>query len=510
MIEAMPVISNSPSTESFDGNDKPQHECGVFGVWAPGMPVTAMAIEGLSMLQGRGQTSAGVFVHNEDGVPTGTKDLGLVPVALLAAMPPVPGAPSTFDMYDSPTSNGQVRYGTSGGDTIASAQPFTSSKNNLTWSVNGHISVQALKQLKEQYDVDNPETVTDSHDGFLVFDAAVDLYGSVEKALHEVLPKFEGAYCTVVTDGKLMYGARDPSAYHPLCIGELPDGGGYILSSESVALNAVSATLLRDVEPGEIVTIGPEGITSSFMSRKEKRRACKFEYMYTAHPASDIDGSNVYLSRVNAGHKLAEDAPVEADIVIAAPESGRGVAEGFAERSGLPLKQGIIKNNAVQRTFIGKGQSQEDDIFRKYIPVSAILEGKRVVVGDDSVIKGRTMRRLVRLLKQAGAKEVHVRSASPRYEHPCFMGMDTGNTDELIARHMTDEQIAEYIGADSVAYNRGVRVAEAIVEANINPESGPCLTVDDFCNSCETGEYPEGIPEAVNLGIPRVPARPVA
>jgi len=496
MVEAEP---NLLPPELMDGYEKPPHECGIFGMYAPGQPVAAMTVIGLNQLQHRGQSGGGVFVYTDEGRPVGTKDVGLVANALRAAIPVTPGSESPYDLYGSPISVGHVRYSTTGRNEIRGVQPFVKPGFSLVVASNGNLPV--LEPLKEKYDIFNPDPASDTEDAFLLLQDSFERHGDFLEAMHEMLPQFEGGCNLLASDGENLFASRDVWGYRPVCLGVLPDGGGYVVSSETVALHSVGAEFLRDLEPGEIVKIGPDGIESTLMNRHEDRKTCRYEYNYTSHPASDIDGSNVYMSRVNTGKRLAKSALVAADVVIAAPESGRGVAEGYAQESGIPLSQGLIVNNGAKRTFIERGLAREAMIKYKYIPIVAVLKGQRVILCDDSLIKGKTMKAVVTLLKDAGAAEVHVRLGSPRFEHPCFMGMET-DKEELVASYMTDAEIAHYIGATSVAFVSVEDNDKAIVEAALDPANPRNLKVGQFCTGCADGRYPSQVPGPISLGMP--------
>jgi amidophosphoribosyltransferase len=360
-----------------------------------------------------------------------------------------------------------------------------------------------------------PEALSDSQLLTRVIDAKAAEFGDVDKALDDVLPQLEGAYCLTILDGKSqrIIGVRDPWGYHPLVLGSTADGG-HVLASETAALDRSGAQFVRDIEPGEIVTISEAGVESRFIGRVEKPQHCMFEYVYTASPTSVIDERSVYMARKNMGKALARQHPVEADIVVGVPESGLPIAAGYAEQSGLPQVQGIIKNPYSVRSFILEGQSREEALRAKLTPNPYEIDGKRLVLADDSIIKGNTMRSFTHMLREAGAMAVHIMSGAPRYEFVCRMGMDTGDASQLVARGRTNDEIAALIGADSVSFNTPEDVEWAINEARI--PGGKEWPVGALCTACATGDYAlksrtfqqiAAEKQAIDLGMPAVPAR---
>jgi amidophosphoribosyltransferase len=490
--------------ENLSSPEKPMDECGVVLMYAPGQDVIEMTYHTLLAEQHRGQQAAGVVSYMPEIGWVGHKGLGLVEQAI-----PMWGAKkSTYDeMLTSPIGMGHVRWSTSGG--LNSIHPYINEKSRTAIGLNGHL--EALSRANEYLGVDVSEGENDISKLSILLDAKTLQYGDMKVALKEILPTLEGGFCITASDGKSALAARDPWGFKPLSIAELP-AGGFIIASEDTAFMPTSAKFLRDVEPGEIITIDETGITSDRIERVEPRRACGFEYIYTARPDSVIDGVNVYRARKNMGKYLARDKPVpNADVVVGVPTSGLAAAAGFAAECGIPLVEGIFKNTYVNRSFIETGKTQEDILRDKFRPNTEEIEGKVIALVDDSVIKSRTMKILVKIMKEAGAKEIHVRSAAPRYVYPCYMGMDTGKVEDLIARYENDEGIARFIEAESVAFNEVPRIGQSIEEA-VRTRTKTSLKAAEICVACADGKYPFAVPHVppppVLLGIP-MPRRAV-
>jgi amidophosphoribosyltransferase len=511
MIEG---LSQSAYVEVPDTPEKPMDECGVIGIWAPGKELMQMSYHALLELQHRGQSGAGVLIYREEVGFVGHKGMGLVEQAIPEALPKWEADKSTWDIYEgkevpSSVALGHVRYSTSGD--VDANHPIQGHISKIALAMNGH--VEALATAKELLGVDIVNQKSDTDGLTQVIDGLTQEFGNINDALGFALPELDGGYCLVVSDGKQLVGVRDPWGFHPLSLGELPDGG-FMLASEPGAFDAVDATFMRDIEPGEIVAINNDGITSTRIERTEPRSTCGFEFIYTARPDSVIDDVSVYRARKNMGRYLARDKPVDADVVVGVPLSGLAAAAGYAQESGLPMVEGLFKNAYVPRTFLergGNGGKRDGFLRRKLRPNKDEIEGQRLVVVDDSVIKGNTMKGLVKLLRDAGATEVHVRSAAARYMFPCYMGMDTGTVADLIARGRTEDEIAKYLGADSVAYNDVDRIGQSIEEA-VQTRTKTSLKAAEICISCTTGRYPFPALEIIRpvmIGLSTIHQRPV-
>lgn len=449
-------------------------ECGVFGMYdMEGRDVASTIYYGLFSLQHRGQESCGIAVSRTDGPQrnsSSVKGMGLVNEVFNA---------ENLGKMKGDIGVGHVRYSTAGASVAENTQPLVLNyiKGTLSLAHNGNL-VNAL-ELRRELELSGAifQTTIDSEViAYLIARERLKV-GKVEEAVKEAMKKIKGAYSLVVASPRKLIGARDPFGFRPLCIGKRD--GAYILSSESCALDTVGAEFIRDVEPGEIVTITPEGISSDKSLMTGSHAKCIFEYIYFARPDSYIDGINVHSSRITAGRILAQTHPVDADIVVGVPESGNAAAMGFALESGIPYGTAFVKNSYVGRTFIKPKQSaRESSVMVKLNVLREIVRGKRVVMVDDSIVRGTTSARIVKMLKDAGAKEVHVRISSPPFKYPCYFGTDVPSSDQLPAFSHTVEQIAEMIGADSLGYLDLNRLSELI-----DGDQG-------YCNACFSGDYP--------------------
>ena len=451
-------------------------ECGVFGVFSPRKTdVASLAYYGLYALQHRGQESCGIVV-NDDGLFTSHKDLGLVgDVFSHRALTALPYGTMAV---------GHVRYGTTGQTSRRNCQPIevNHQKGCMALAHNGNLSnAFALRSALELsgaifHTTSDTETIA-----YLVTKERLRT-PSIEDALSRTMETLEGAYSLVLMSPQKLLCARDKHGFRPLCYGKTPDGV-WVVASESCALTAVGAAFIRDVLPGEILVFSKDGV----VSRKEHcgkapKRLCVFEYIYFARPDSVIDGVSVHQSRIRAGEILAETHPVAADLVIGAPDSGLDAALGYSRRAGIPYGIGLIKNKYIGRTFIAPEQDARVDAVRlKLSAVAPVLRDKRVVLVDDSIVRGNTMRRVVSLLRDAGAKEVHVRVSSPPFLFPCFYGTDIDSQDGLIACRHTVEETAALIGADSLGY----------LPLDALRELADC---DGYCSACFSGNYPTTVP----------------
>ena len=454
-------------------------ECGVFGLYCPNPQFSAAACvyHGLYALQHRGQESAGMAI-NDRGVITSHKDVGLVSEVF---------TPQVLErMGEGQIAVGHVRYATTGLKSRENAQPLVINhvKGSLVLAHNGNLTNAA--QLREKLELSGAIFHTTSDTEVIAYTiTGARLHApSIEEAVAQAMDTIQGAYSLVLMSAQKLVAARDPNGFRPLCIGKLDDG--YIFASESCALDAVGARFVRDVKPGEIVVADKDGLHSiTRHCGKAKSSLCVFEFIYFARPDSVIDQASVHEARLRAGSFLALEHPVQADIVIGVPDSGIDAAIGYARQSGIPYGIGFIKNKYIARTFIAPGQkSREDKVRIKLNPIASVVAGKRVVMIDDSIVRGTTSERIVRLLREAGAKEVHVRISAPPFLNPCYFGTDIDSRDHLIACHHTTEEIAAIIGADSLGY--------LSVDSVHKLARGCSLT---FCDGCFTGHYPVPVPE---------------
>ena len=455
-------------------------ECGVFGVISPKpVDVANISYYGLYALQHRGQESCGIVV-NDDGVFVSHKDLGLVgDVFLNDILSSLPSGTMAV---------GHVRYGTTGGTNRNNCQPIevNHQKGRMALAHNGNLSNAA--KLRNELELSGAIFHTTSDTETIAYIVTRERLNapSIEDALSRAMNTLDGAYSLVLMSPQKLICARDPYGFRPLCYGQTPDGT-YIVASESCAIKAVGGEVIRDVEPGEILVFSKHGVVSrkEHCNQKEKR-LCIFEYIYFARPDSTINGCSVHQARVRAGKFLAMDYPVEADVVVGVPDSGLDAAVGYAEQSGIPYEIGFIKNKYIGRTFIAPGQkSREDKVRIKLNPVAQAVRGKRVVLIDDSIVRGTTSARIVNLLREAGAAEIHMRISAPPFLNPCYYGTDIDSRDMLIACHHSVEEIAKIIGADTLGYLRTERLGELI---------GMPQGVG-YCHACFTNEYPTEIPK---------------
>lgn len=452
-------------------------ECGVFGIISPrAADVAGAAYYGLYALQHRGQESCGIVI-NDDGVFSSYKDLGLVSEVFTADT--LSGLPRGNMAV------GHVRYGTTGGNNRNNCQPIevNHQKGKMALAHNGNLSNAA--ELRSRLELSGAifHTTSDTETIAYIVTRERLRTSSIEDALSAAMYTLDGAYSLILMSSQKLICARDPYGFRPLCYGKTPDGM-YVAASESCALKAIGASFERDLEPGEILVFGPEGMCSrrEHCGRKDKK-LCIFEYIYFARPDSVIDGVSVHGARLNAGRILARKHPAEADIVIGVPDSGMDAALGFSMESGIPYGIGLIKNKYIGRTFISPGQDTRLDQVRiKLSAVEESVRGKRIVLIDDSIVRGTTSRRIVKLLREAGAKEIHMRISSPPFLHPCYYGTDIDSREHLIACRHCVEETAVIIGADSLGY---LPVAEL---CNLIGNHG-------YCSACFDGSYPTVVPE---------------
>ncbi|MBQ2319881.1 MAG: amidophosphoribosyltransferase [Lachnospiraceae bacterium] len=460
----------------LSGVEEPKlgEECGVFGMYdLNGDDVASTIYYGLFSLQHRGQESCGIAVSRTDGPIRNSnvcKGMGLVHEVFDA---------EKLGKMKGDIGVGHVRYSTAGASVAENTQPLVLNyiKGTLSLAHNGNL-VNAL-EIRRELELSGAifQTSIDSEViAYLIARERLKV-GKVEEAVKNAMTKIKGAYSLVVASPRKLIGARDPHGFRPLCIGKRDNA--YILSSETCALDTIGAEFVRDVRPGEIVTITPDGIESDMSMAIEKPARCIFEYIYFARPDSYIDGICVHSSRLIAGKILAQTHPVEADIVVGVPESGNAAAMGYAIESGIPYGTAFIKNSYVGRTFIKPKQSaRESSVMIKLNALREVVRDKRVVMIDDSIVRGTTSARIVQILKEAGAKEVHVRISSPPFKYPCYFGTDVPSSEQLVAYNHSVDEICSLIGADSLGYLDIERLSELI-----DGDEG-------YCHACFSGEYP--------------------
>lgn len=455
-----------------------REECGVMGVYVPESQAVARKVYyGLYALQHRGQESCGIVV-NDDGLFNTYKDAGLVNDVF---------TPRVLEkLGDGTMAVGHVRYGTTGNDARTNAQPIVVNhiKGRMALAHNGNLTNSA--ELREALELQGSifHTTSDTEVISYIITKNRLTTGSIEEAVSASMDTIKGAYSLVIMSPSKLIAARDPHGFRPLCIGTL-EGGGYIFASESCAIDAVGGKFLRDVEPGEIVVVSKNGLKSNKVHCNiAKKRMCVFEFLYFARPDSVMDGCPVHLARLKAGAYLAKQFPIDADLVIGVPDSGIDAAVGYSKNSGIPYEMGFIKNKYIGRTFISPDQKSRDEGVRiKLNPIPSVVEGKRVILIDDSIVRGTTCGKIVKLLRDAGAKEVHMLSSAPRFLNPCYYGTDIDSRENLIACHHTVEETAEIIGADSLGYLSVENVKKV----------ADCGSME-FCTACFDGDYPTPVP----------------
>jgi amidophosphoribosyltransferase len=450
-------------------DDKLHEECGVFGVYSSKeCPAAEITYLGLLGLQHRGQESAGITTIKDGKLKT-LKEMGLVSEVFKNN--------AVEELAEGNAAIGHVRYSTTGTSNLANAQPFEGHcrLGSLAVAHNGNlVNAEVIRSLME----DGGAIFQTTSDTEVILNMiARGASKGIEKAVRETARAIKGSYAIVLFIDNKLIGVRDPYGIRPLCLGKLDDT--WILSSESCALNTVGAEFVRNLEPGEIVVIDDAGVTSMGHDENSKLSTCIFEYIYFARPDSEIDGINVYEARKRCGIEFYKEFPVDADLVVPVPDSGISAAIGYSEASGIPFEMGFIKNRYIGRTFIAPSQEVRDKaVSVKLNVVKSVVEGKKVILIDDSIVRGTTSRRLVSLMKKAGAKEVHLGIVSPPILHPCHFGIDTPDTEELIASGKKVEEICAEIGADSLAYISLDGLNRALRENR------------GFCTGCLTGNYP--------------------
>ena len=458
--------------------DHPREECGVVGVYVPGAEASRVTFFGLFALQHRGQESAGIAASDGEQINVHA-DMGLVTQIFRER---------DFYPLAGELAIGHTRYSTTGTSQLCNAQPLLveGRAGRLALAHNGNIinAVQLKAQLQGQWDCKFASTTDSEVMAYQLVNAPGD---SWEERVFYCMRTLEGAYSLVALTEDTLIAARDPLGIRPLCMGKLD--GGWVIASESCALDHLGADYLRDIKPGEVVVIDRNGVRSAVRSNNPERRAmCIFEHIYFARPDSVLDGILVYSARQEMGAQLAREHPVDADLVVGIPDSSTAAAVGYARESGIPYSDGLIKNRYVGRTFIEPEQRLRDlGVRQKFNPLTEVIKGQRLVVVDDSIVRGTTTPHVIRVLRRAGAKEIHIRVCAPPIKYPCYMGVDMADQDELIAANKTVEEIRELTGADSLGFLSITRLLEVT-----KGEHG------GFCDACFTGNYP--VPVQLQLG----------
>ncbi len=467
------------STASYlPADEKPREECGIFGIFDRGNvgDIAGPCYQGLYALQHRGQESCGIAVNN-NGAINNHRDVGLV-----------------NDVFDLDTLRslgegqmgiGHVRYPVNGANKRSNAQPLNINhiKGSMTLAHNG--SLTNATQLREALELKGAIFQTTGNTEVIAYTITQERLKtpSIEKAVEKAMHQLEGAYSLILMSPRKLIAVRDPRGFRPLCMGRIDDS--VVFASESCALDAVGATFVRDIEPGEVVVVSQEKITSFIADIQKPTSFCAFEYVYFARPDSTIHGTSVHMARMRAGQQLVKEHPVDADVVIGVPDSGIDGAIGYADASGLPYRMGFLKNKYIGRTFIEPSATQRENHLRiKLNPIIPTVKGKRVVMVDDSIVRGTTAKKIIKLLREVGAKEVHMRLTCPPFLYPCFYGTDINSSDNLIAYNHTIEEIRDIIGADSLGY----------LSIDSLPKLAPECKLG-LCDACFTGSYPVPVEE---------------
>lgn len=462
---------------AFNPIDKPQDECGIFGIYAPQEEVAKLTYYGLYGLQHRGQESAGIAVSDGENILV-FKDMGLVS--------------QVFTERDLATLQGHiaighVRYSTTGSTSWENSQPIHRSNTSIAVALAHNGNLINIRELREGLEKEGSifESTSDSE---IIADLIIhSKKNGIKEALKDACFKLRGAYSLVILTEDKLIGVRDPYGIRPLSLGRL--GENYVLSSETCGLDIIGAEFIRDVLPGEMVIINGRGIKSEMFTQDVYPSLCIFEFIYLARPDSSLYGKNVSDARKRMGRALAREAPVEADLVVPIPDSGNSAAMGYAEESGIPYGEGFVKNRYIGRTFIQPSQTiRQLGIRIKLNPLKEVIGGKRLVVVDDSIVRGNTSKKIVQMLKKAGAAEVHMRISSPSIRYPCFYGIDTADRRELVAASLSVERIKDFLEADSLKYLS----FKGLVEAVERPRS-------EFCLACFDGKYPIKIPQKIKI-----------
>ncbi|MDQ2087374.1 amidophosphoribosyltransferase [Herbivorax sp. ANBcel31] len=460
--------------------DKLNEECGIFGLFKKkGDDAARAAYYALYALQHRGQESCGIAVNANENLLF-HRDMGLVPEIF---------SEKVLDKLEGNVAIGHVRYSTAGESIRENSQPMVIKYRNGKLALAHNGNLVNSNEIRDRFEEDGVifQSTIDSEIILNLISRFRVSSSGIEEAIEKTMGEIKGSYALAILTPRRLIGVRDPLGIRPLCIG-ITEDGSYVLSSETCALDAVGAKYLRDVEPGEIVVISENGLNSIQTKVSEESKLCIFEHIYFARPDSYIDGASVYRSRIEAGKRLAIEHPADADLVIGVPDSGLTAALGFSEESGIPYGMGLLKNRYVGRTFIQPEQGQREKFVKiKLNAIRDVVSGKRVVMIDDSVVRGTTSRRIVQILKDAGAKEVHMRVSSPPVKHPCYFGIDISSKTQLVAAKYSVEEICNMIGADSLGYLS----VEGILNTPLGSKCG-------FCSACFVGDYPIDVPQGAN------------
>jgi amidophosphoribosyltransferase len=468
-------------THDIDPHEKgPQDACGIFGVWAPGEEVATLTYFGLYALQHRGQESAGIAVADGRRIIV-VKDMGLVSQVFNE---------DKLSTLKGHVAVGHTRYSTTGGSHWENAQPTLgpTSAGTVALAHNGNLTnqIELLELVDDLGGAARGELRYGNTTDTALITSLLGCFAdrSLEQSALEVLPRLRGAFSLIFSDEDTLFAARDPHGIRPLVLGRLERG--WVAASETAALDIVGASFIREVAPGELVQIDADGLRCQRFATPAPK-GCLFEYVYLARPDTNISGRSVHATRVEVGRRLAQECPTDADLVIPVPESGTPAAVGYARESGIPYGMGLVKNSYVGRTFIQPSQTlRQLGIRLKLNPLREIVKGQRLVVVDDSIVRGNTQRAIVRMLREAGAREVHVRISSPPVKWPCFYGIDFATRAELIANGLTTDEICTSIGADSLGYIS----LEGLIAATTVPATS-------LCHACFDGVYPAGLPDTV-------------
>ena len=470
-------MSTSPLWE--ERPDRLEEACAVFGVYSPGEDVARLTCFGLQALQHRGQESAGIAVGDGETILI-HKDLGLVDQVF---------DEEALSQLRGDLAIGHTRYSTAGGGGWMAAQPHVSAIDEELIALAHNGTLVDTKRQRAWLANEGVQLYghTDSEVAARTIGVDTRRTGHIRGGIRLMMQQLHGAYAIVLATPVALYAFRDPNGIRPLSLGRLPGGRGWVVASETCGLDAVGAEFVRDVEPGEIIKVSAAGLESEQGIAPGRRASCIFEYVYFARPDSVIDGDVVYYARRRMGRVLAREAPAEADMVLGVPDSGVPPALGYAEESGIPFSDGIVKNRYVGRTFIQPTQEMRQMGIRiKLNPIPSVVHGKRLVVIDDSIVRGNTSKKLVEMLRNAGAAEVHLRIVSPEVLWPCFFGTDTDTRDQLMSANMTNEEACRFIGCDSLAF-----ISLAGLKRAIRADH------PDFCDACFSGDYPVPIPESL-------------
>lgn len=464
----------------YDPMDKLHEECGVFGIYDKGLDVSRYVYWGLFALQHRGQESGGMALSDGDEIRT-FRGMGLVSSVFEDGVP---------EMENQLLGIGHVRYSTTGSNNPINVQPLMvfTKRGQVALAHNGNLTNTRI--LREELDAIGCTFQTTMDTEIVANLISRSPGNTIEEQIQNSMHRIQGAYSLVIMTKDKLIGVRDPLGFRPLCLGQLDDGG-YVLSSETCGLDAVDAKFVRDIEPGEMVEISKDGVTSAFFAKADRKQVCSFEYIYFARPDSVIDGQDIYQARINMGKQMWEETHYDADLVISVPDSGNSAAIGYSMASGIPFNHGLIKNKYMGRTFIKPNQKQRELAVRmKLNAVKSVVKGKRIIMVDDSIVRGTTSGIICKLLREAGATEVYMCVSAPPIAYSCFYGIDTSVRKELIAATHTEEEIKEIIGVDKLHFISIDGLCKAI--------SG--IPRKDMCLACFNNDYPTEVPAANEKG----------